>query len=97
LSGARDRLVSFGLLATPYHGAPAIPTQEICGHVHPNCGDERTAEALRYDPKFREFWLRGDQNFPFGFGASSPSNSGFGSRNIARIVLFTCSNLGPFR
>jgi hypothetical protein len=34
--------------------------------------------------------------FPLGFGPSSPSNSGFGSRNIARIGLSACPNSRAF-
>jgi hypothetical protein len=34
---------------------------------------------------FPNFGFEAIKFFPFGFGASSPSNSGFGWRNIARI------------
>jgi hypothetical protein len=81
-------------LTTPCPGAPAIPTQQICGYVRANCNDERTAAILRDDPKLPKFDFVAIKCFPLGFGRSSPSNSGFGWRNVARISLHLLSFTG---
>jgi hypothetical protein len=46
---------------------------------------------------FANFGFEPIKFFPFGFGTDSPSNSGFGWRNIARIGLFACQNSRAFR
>jgi hypothetical protein len=46
---------------------------------------------------FTKFGFEAITFFPVGFGPSSPSNSDFDWRNIARIDLFACSNSRAFR
>jgi hypothetical protein len=52
------------------------------------------SEAIQ---NFLNFGFEAIKFFLFGFGPSSPSNSGFGWRNIARIGLFACPNSTAFR
>jgi hypothetical protein len=69
LFGAPNRFVSFGLLATPCGGTPAIPSQEICRHVHPNCDGERTIGVSKMMQNSANFGFEPIKFSPFGFGA----------------------------